>query len=304
MPEFDRILTAYEHRLRQLTDELVADLDPSAEERLHLALVTQLVQSIVRTYDSFQITRPVDLDASTSVMYAAAGQEGRGILNVPLRSLVDSGTLSPAQARYLNGNLGMRRTSFISGGANVGKSTVLNALIGLLPGDMRLAVIRDDMEELPALRGRPVLVQITAQSGTPDREASVPPGRSPETGLGHRRPATAGGGPAAVGSPDPRHRWPGHSPRPGRGDLVDRVAGSEAGDDGTPGRPEPAGHPSGERPNRATAHLAGCRAGAQGSRRAGDSSAALSPTERPGRPGARPRPIRRTLPPHRREPAA
>ena len=170
MPEFDRILTAYEHRLRQLADELVADLDPSAEERLHLALVTQLVQSIVRTYDSFQITRPADLDASTSVMYAAAGQEGRGILNVPLRSLVDSGTLSPAQARYLNGNLGMRRTSFISGGANVGKSTVLNALIGLLPGDMRLAVIRDDMEELPALRGRPVLVQITAQSGTPDRE--------------------------------------------------------------------------------------------------------------------------------------
>ena len=202
MPEFDRILTAYEHRLRQLTDELVADLDPSAEERLHLALVTQLVQSIVRTYDSFQITRPVDLDASTSVMYAAAGQEGRGILNVPLRSLVDSGTLSPAQARYLNGNLGMRRTSFISGGANVGKSTVLNALIGLLPGDMRLAVIRDDMEELPALRGRPVLVQITAQSGTPDREQAFRQAGRPETGLGDRRPATAGGGPAAVGSPD------------------------------------------------------------------------------------------------------
>ena len=170
MPEFDRILTAYEHRLRQLADELAADLDPSPEERLHLALVAQLVQSIVRTYDSFQITRPTDLDASTSVMYAAAGQEGRGILNVPLRSLVDSGTLSPAQARYLNGSLGMRRTLFISGGANVGKSTVLNALIGLLPGDLRLAVIRDDNEELPALRGRPVVVQITAQSGTPDRE--------------------------------------------------------------------------------------------------------------------------------------
>jgi Flp pilus assembly CpaF family ATPase len=170
MPEFDRILTAYEHRLRQLADELVADLDPSPEERVHLALVTQLVQAIIRTYDSFQITRPTDLDASTSVMYAAAGQEGRGILNVPLRSLVDSGTLSPAQARYLNGSLGMRRSIFISGGANVGKSTVLNALIGLLPGDMRLAIIRDDDEELLALRGRPVVVQFTAQSGTPDRK--------------------------------------------------------------------------------------------------------------------------------------
>ena len=170
MPEFDRILTAYEHRLRQLADELTADLDPSPEERFHLALVTQLVQAMIRTYDSFQITRPSDLDASTSVMYAAAGQEGRGVLNVPLRSLVDSGTLSPAQARYLNGSLGMRRSILISGAPNVGKSTVLNALIGLLPRDMRLAVIRDDSEELPALRGRPVVVQIVAESGTPNRE--------------------------------------------------------------------------------------------------------------------------------------
>ena len=170
MPEFDRIFTAYEQRLRQLMDELVTDFDPSSEERVHLALVTQLVQSVVRAYDSFQIASPTPLDASTSVMYAAAGQEGRGVLNVPLRSLVDSGTLSPAQARFLNAGLGTRRTLLITGGANVGKSTMLNALIGLLPADTRLVVIRENGDDLPALRGRSFVVQIAAPSGTADRE--------------------------------------------------------------------------------------------------------------------------------------
>ncbi len=172
MPESDSVFAAYEHRLRQLVDELVADLDPSPEERAHLLLVTQLMQALLRTYDSCQIARPSPLDASTSVMYASAVVEGRGALNVPLRSLVDSGTLSPSQARFLNGNLSMRRSIFISGAPNVGKSTMLNSLIGLLPQDARLVIVRGDSEELPALRGRSSVIQIAAQSATPEREVA------------------------------------------------------------------------------------------------------------------------------------
>lgn len=172
MPDFDRILTAYEHRLRQLADELIADLDPSPEEQVHMLLVTQLLQSVVRTYESFQLSHGKALEASTSVMYAAAGHEGRGALNVPLRSLVDSGTLTPAQARFLNGNLGMRRTILISGGPNVGKSTLLNALIGLLPNDQRLTSVSEEGDDLPVLRGRSFLVQSTASENTRERQAA------------------------------------------------------------------------------------------------------------------------------------
>lgn len=172
MPDFDRILTAYEHRLRQLADELVADLDPSPEEQVHVLLVTQLLQGIVRTYGSFQLSHASVLDASTSVMYAAAGHDGRGALNVPLRSLVDSSTLTPAQVRFLNANLGMKRTILVSGPSNVGKSTLLNALIGLLPADLRILSLLSEGEDLPALRGRSFVAQLTAQSGTAERQSA------------------------------------------------------------------------------------------------------------------------------------
>lgn len=169
MPEFDRILTTYEHRVRQLVDELVTEVDPTPEERAHLLLVTQLVQAVIRAYDAFQMAGPTPLDASTSVMYAAAEQDRRGALNVPLRSLVDSGTLTPAQARFINGSLGMRRSILICGQANVGKSTLMNALIGLLPGDPRLFVVREDGCDLPALRGRSFVVQVAVPIGTGER---------------------------------------------------------------------------------------------------------------------------------------
>jgi len=172
VPDLDRILTAYEHRLRRLADDLVTDLDPSPDEHVHILLVTQLLQSIVRTYGTFQLSHAGVLDASTSVMYAAAGHPGRGALNVPLRSLVDSGTLAPTQARFLNANLGMKRTILVSGPVNAGKSTLLNALIGLLPAALRIFSIMSQGEDLPALRGRSLVARFTAQSGTAERQSA------------------------------------------------------------------------------------------------------------------------------------
>lgn len=171
MPAFERILAAYEDGLRKLADELVAELEPPEEERAHLMLVAQILQAVVHSYDSYQLNRAPSLEASTSVMYAAAAQQERRVLNVPLRSLVENNTMTAWHARFLNGSLGLKRSMIVSGGPNVGKSTLLNALIDLLLRDQRVVVIDDAEEELPALRGRSFTVQIKAKRGTPARAA-------------------------------------------------------------------------------------------------------------------------------------
>jgi type IV secretory pathway ATPase VirB11/archaellum biosynthesis ATPase len=169
VPGFERILAAYEHSLQRLADEMIAELDPSDQEKMQLLLASQLAQAVVRTYDSFQLERGPALDASTSVMYAATAQPGRRILNVPLRTLVDNNTLTGVEARLLASLLNLKRNLIISGGANVGKSTLLNALIGILPRDHRLVSVTDADEELPAVQERSFTVQLTAKRGTPAR---------------------------------------------------------------------------------------------------------------------------------------
>jgi len=169
VPAFDRILAAYEHGLKKLADELIAEIDPSDDERSHLLLVAQIVQAVVHSYDAYQLDRAPALEASTSVMYAAASQQERRVLNVPLRSLVDNNTMTPWHARFLNGSLGLKRSMIVSGEENVGKSTLVNALIDLLPRDQRIVVIDETEDELPALRGRSFTVQIKAKRGTAAR---------------------------------------------------------------------------------------------------------------------------------------
>lgn len=166
MANVDRILAAYEHGLRRLADDLVAELDPSEEDKADLMLVVQLLEAVVRTYDAVQLNRSPALEASKSVMYAAAAQPERRVLNVPLRSLVEHNTLTAWQARFLNGSIGLKRTIIVSGEANVGKSTLLNALVELIPRDQRVVVVDDADEELPAVRGRSFTVQLKAKRGT------------------------------------------------------------------------------------------------------------------------------------------
>jgi type IV secretory pathway ATPase VirB11/archaellum biosynthesis ATPase len=169
VPAFERILAAYEHGMQKLADELVAELDPTDEERGHLMLASHLAQSVVRAYDAFRLDRGPALDAAKSVMYAAASQPDRRVLNVPLRTLVDNNTLTGVEARLLAGSLNLRRTIIVSGGPNVGKSTLLNALVDMLPRDHRLVSVNDNEDDLPALRDRSFAVQLTAKRGTPAR---------------------------------------------------------------------------------------------------------------------------------------
>jgi type IV secretory pathway ATPase VirB11/archaellum biosynthesis ATPase len=102
-------------------------------------------------------------------MYAAAEPQEQRVLNVPLRSLVDSNTMTAWHARFLNASLGMKRTIIVSGESNVGKSTLVNALIELLPRDQRIVVVDEVEDALPVLRGRSFTVQLKGKQGTANR---------------------------------------------------------------------------------------------------------------------------------------
>lgn len=168
MPPRQSILAAYEHGLKNLADELIAENEPSDEERAHLLLVVRMTQSLVKAYDSYQLKHAFVLNAN-KVTSQGAGKEERPILNLTLRSLVDNNLMTPWHARFLNNSLGLRRTVLITGGENTGKSTLLNALVDLLPTDHRVVAIDGSEEGLPRLADRSFTVQLQAKRGTPAR---------------------------------------------------------------------------------------------------------------------------------------
>jgi type IV secretory pathway ATPase VirB11/archaellum biosynthesis ATPase len=169
MPPSQRILAAYEQRLKKLADDLIAEKNPPEEERGHLLLVSRLVQAVVNAYESQQVDQAATLEAALSAMTGGSQQR---VLNVSLRRLVDDNLMTPWYARFLNSSLGLKRSMIISGGPNVGKSTLLNALIDLLSRDHRIVSIDEGDEGLPVLRERSFTVQLKAKRGTPAR-ASV-----------------------------------------------------------------------------------------------------------------------------------
>jgi type IV secretory pathway ATPase VirB11/archaellum biosynthesis ATPase len=171
MPPIDRILAAYEQGLTRLADDLIAQNNPPEEDRAHLMLLARLLQAVVGTYKSHQLDRAATLQVAGSVLTAPGAQEARRILNVSLRRLVDDNLMTPWYARFLNSSLQLKRTIIISGGPNVGKSTLLNALIDLLPRDHRIVAIDEADECLPVLRERSFTVQLKAKRGTPARAA-------------------------------------------------------------------------------------------------------------------------------------
>jgi pilus assembly protein CpaF len=63
-----------------------------------------------------------------------------------LEELVESGTVSPANARSLLDALSAHRNILVAGGTSSGKSTLINALIGQIPLDERLILIEKPAE--------------------------------------------------------------------------------------------------------------------------------------------------------------
>jgi type IV secretory pathway ATPase VirB11/archaellum biosynthesis ATPase len=166
MPAFNQILAAYEQRLRKLADDLIAQTNPTEQQRAQLMLVTRVLQSVIKTYEANELDQAMTQEGVRSVI--GAGVERR-VLNVSLRRLVDDALMTPWYARFLNSSLQIKRTIMISGGPAVGKSTLLNALIDLLPKDHRIVSIDDSDESLPILRERSFTVQLKAKRGTPAR---------------------------------------------------------------------------------------------------------------------------------------
>jgi len=168
MADFKSIQMAYELRLRRLFEELSAEVEPDEEKQRQLAMLHGLAAAVVQAYGAHQRLSGEHLESSTSVMYAAdaAKAGGGGVLNVPLRSLVENNTVRSWQARFLNSSLTTKRTILITGPPDSGRSTLLNSLVQLITVDQRIVAIEGGAT-LPALRERSFTVRISAQPGTP-----------------------------------------------------------------------------------------------------------------------------------------
>lgn len=167
MADFDIIQRAYERGLRQLADDLIAEFNPTEDQQRQIALVNGILSAVVRAYGAHESLLVEPLDVQTSVMYAAeAAGTDTGVLNVPIRSLVEYNSLTSWQARFLNGSLGMKRTVLITGPPQTGRSTLLNSLVQLITVDQRIVAVEGD-ETLPALRDRSFTVRVPARTGTP-----------------------------------------------------------------------------------------------------------------------------------------
>lgn len=159
----DQLLQQYEMAIRHLGDELLADRRVSPIEREYLKLLNHLLLNTVHGYAAYHLRSGPGLDSHTSVMYASTDpSQISGPLNVPLRSLVEYNSLSSWQARYLNGCLAMKRTIIFTGERGTGKSTLLNALIQLIPVDQRIVAVEE--QQLPSLRDRAFSVRLGAES--------------------------------------------------------------------------------------------------------------------------------------------
>jgi type IV secretory pathway ATPase VirB11/archaellum biosynthesis ATPase len=171
MPPIDRILSAYERGLKELADDLAAKNKTTDEERAHLMLLARMLQAVVNSYTAHQLDQAATLQAAGASLFGGT-KDDRRVLNISLRRLVDDNLMTPWYARFLNSNLQLKRTIIISGEPKVGKSTLLNALIDLLPRDHRVVAIDDTDEGLPIFLDRSFTVQLKAKRGTPARNAT------------------------------------------------------------------------------------------------------------------------------------
>jgi type IV secretory pathway ATPase VirB11/archaellum biosynthesis ATPase len=171
MPSIDRVLASFERGIKKLADDLATENKSSLDDRAQLMLVARMAQAVVNAYNTHQLDQATE-DALTTGTLTGGRPATQRVLNVSLRRLVDDHLMTPWYARFLNSNLQLKRTIIISGNAHVGKSTLLNALIDLLPKDHRIVSIDDQDDDLPILQERSFTVQLKAKRGTPARNAS------------------------------------------------------------------------------------------------------------------------------------
>ncbi len=135
----NRIQADVTDRIDATIDELLAQ--PLGEEpREYLDALRVLLKSQVTAYLSYVTSRRDALTSTTSTMYADEFSPD-GPLPTTLRGLIERGTMTSAQAGRLASNVLERRTVLIFGDRATGKSTLLNALLDLVPVDERMVSI-------------------------------------------------------------------------------------------------------------------------------------------------------------------
>lgn len=164
MAQSDRIRAFYSRYLQEGLAKATTELSLSPVEQDKIVLLNRLCLAIVDAFLANEADQGPALDTTTSVMYAAAQPSSSRVLDVSLRSLVESNTLTAKEARLLATVLATRRTVLISGPRDSGRSTLLNALVYLLPSDLRVVAIQEE-PGLPALRRRPNTTQICSPAG-------------------------------------------------------------------------------------------------------------------------------------------
>ena len=169
MPSIDRVLSDYERDVKKLAEDLADENKSSPEDRAHLMLLARMLQAVVNAYTAHQLDEGTIQALNKGTL---AGKAGQRVLNVSLRRLVDDKLMTPWYARFLNSNLQLKRTIIISGEAKSGKSTLLNALIDLLPTDHRIVAIDETDESLPILLDRSFTVQLKGKAGSAARNSS------------------------------------------------------------------------------------------------------------------------------------
>ncbi|HHU10800.1 MAG TPA: TadA family conjugal transfer-associated ATPase [Intrasporangiaceae bacterium] len=134
--------------LERLTDRIP---DAAAVRRLAVRLAADARRRLddAMPYADGQLSSGIRLHA----VLAPVATDGAHIsLRVPRRTaftledLIDSGSVSDEQGARLRDLIASRRTVLVSGGTGTGKTTVLGALLGLVPSGERLVVVEDVTE--------------------------------------------------------------------------------------------------------------------------------------------------------------
>ena len=149
-------------RIDAMIDELLAQ--PLGDEpREYLDALRVLLSSQVTAYLSYVTSRRDALSSTTSTMYAGQFSPD-GPLPTTLRGLIERGTTSGPQATRLASYVLERRTVLIFGDRATGKSTLLNALLALVPVDERMVSIEHG-DHLPALEDRSFCTRLAVDDG-------------------------------------------------------------------------------------------------------------------------------------------
>ena len=153
------VLAMLDEMINQFQSESLGD-----EPREYLDALRVLLKAQATAYMSYLRSHRDGLSSTTSPMYASAFGPA-GPVPTTLRGLIEARTMATAQAARLAAYVSDRRTLLIFGDRATGKSTLLNALLELLPLDERFVSI-EHADPLPALKNRSFCVQLSVNDDT------------------------------------------------------------------------------------------------------------------------------------------